>query len=130
MFHSHHQCRLQAVQAHTIMVEDRATRIDVLSLKVSHDIFGIVDHSNDSSVMYLFDEHIGPKNTDHTLSFLTHYWNQLHQKHPWIHRLAIFLDNATSTNKNEYLFSWAMVKVVALLSQRVFRSRIVKTSLL
>ena len=58
--------------------------------------------------MYLFDEHLGPKNTDHTLSLLTHYWNQLH---PWIDRLAIFLDNATSTNKNKYLFSWAMEMV-------------------
>ena len=79
--------------------------------KVSHDIFGIVDHSNDNSVVYLFDERIGPKNTDHTLSFLTHFWNQLHHQHPWIHRLAIFLDNATSTNKNKYLFSWAMEMV-------------------
>ena len=32
--------------------------------KVSHDI---VDHLNDTSVVYLFDERIGPKNTDHTL---------------------------------------------------------------
>ena len=33
------------------------------------------------------------------------------QQHPWINRLAIFLDNATSTNKNKYLFSWAMEMV-------------------
>ena len=66
---------------------------------------------NDKSVVYLFDERIGPKNTDHTLSFLTHFWNQLHHQHPWIHRLAIFLDNAISTNKNKYLFSWAMEMV-------------------
>ena len=57
--------------------------------------------------MYLFDERIGPKNTDHTVSFLTHYWRTISQQHPWIHRLAIFLDNATSTNQNKYLFSWA-----------------------
>lgn len=38
--------------------------------KVSHNIFGIVDHSDDKSVVYVFDEHIGPKNTDHTISFL------------------------------------------------------------
>ena len=38
--------------------------------KVSHDLFGIVDHSTDDSVMYIFDERIGPKNTDHTISFL------------------------------------------------------------
>ena len=56
--------------------------------KVSSDILGIVDHSEEKSTVYLFDERIGPKNTDHTISF--------------------FLDNATSTNKNKYLFSWAM----------------------
>ena len=78
--------------------------------KVSHDIFGIVDHSEKSTV-YLFDEQIGPKNTDHTISFLTHYWRTLSQQHPWIRRLAIFLDNATSTNKNKFLFSWAMEMV-------------------
>ena len=79
--------------------------------KVSHDIFGIVDHSVDKSSVYVFDERIGPKNTDHTISFLTHHWNVLSQQYPWIHRLAVFLDNATSTNKNRYLFSWAMEMV-------------------
>ena len=34
--------------------------------KVSHDIFGIVDHRDEKSVAYLFDERIGPKNTDHS----------------------------------------------------------------
>ena len=34
--------------------------------KVSHDIFGIVDHRNENGALYLFDERIGPKNTDHT----------------------------------------------------------------
>jgi len=72
--------------------------------KVSHDIFGIVDHREEKSTVYLFDERIGPKNTDHTVSFLTQYWNAVSHQHPWIHRLAIFLDNATSTNKNNYLF--------------------------
>ena len=67
--------------------------------KVSHDVFGVVDHSKNNSVVYLFNERVGPKYTDHTLSFLTHYWNRLRQHHPWIHRLAIFLDNATCTNK-------------------------------
>lgn len=28
--------------------------------EVSHDIFGIVDNSEEQSIMYLFDEHIGP----------------------------------------------------------------------
>ena len=47
-------------------------------------------------------------NIDHTISFLTHYWIVFLQQHPWMHRLAIFLDNATSTNKNRY---WAMEMV-------------------
>jgi len=80
--------------------------------KVSHDIFGIVDHREKSTV-YSFDERIGPKNTDHTVSILTQYWNAVSHQHPWIHRLAIFLDNATSTNKNKYLFSWAMEMVAS-----------------
>lgn len=76
--------------------------------KVSHDIFGIVDHRDDEGIIYVFDERIGPKNTEHTLSFLSTYWQQVSQQHPWIQRLAIFLDNATSTNKNRFLFAWAM----------------------
>ena len=67
--------------------------------KVSQDVFGVVDHSKNNSVVYLFNKRVGPKYTDHTLSFLTHYWNRLRQHHPWIHRLDIFLDNATCTNK-------------------------------
>ena len=39
--------------------------------KVSHDVLGIVDHSKDESTVYLFDERIGPKNTNHTVSLLT-----------------------------------------------------------
>lgn len=79
--------------------------------KVSHDIFGIVDHSQNTSAIYLFDERIGPKNTDHTISFLTQYWQEFSLKHPWVNRLPIFLDNATSTNKNRFFFSWAMEMV-------------------
>ena len=81
--------------------------------KVSHDIFGIVDHCEIKGVntTYVFDERIGPKNTDHTISFLNHYWATVSRQYPWMKRLAIFLDNATSTNKNRYLFSWAMEMV-------------------
>ena len=79
--------------------------------KVSHDIFGIVDHRDEKSTVYTFDERIGPKNTDHTVSLLTQYHHTVKHEHPWIKRLAIFLDNATSTNKNKYLFSWAMEMV-------------------
>ena len=45
--------------------------------KLSHDIFGIVNHARkSSSTIYLFDERSGPKNTDHTiyiLNFLASY---------------------------------------------------------
>ena len=30
--------------------------------KLSHDLFGIVNHSNDSSAVYIFNERIGLKN--------------------------------------------------------------------
>lgn len=60
---------------------------------------------------YLFDERIGPKNTDHTISFLDSYWKEFSRRAPWVRRFAIFLDNASSTNKNRYLFSWAMEMV-------------------
>ena len=74
---------------------------------MSHDIFGIVDH--EKSTVYLFDERIGTKNTDHTVSFL--FWQEDVEEHPWIHRLVIFLDNATSTNKNRFSLAWAMEMV-------------------
>ena len=73
--------------------------------KVNHDLFGIVNHGDGSSAVYLFDETIGPKNTDHTLSFLTHYIRALPS---WVKRVHIFLDNTSSTNKNFYTMAWAM----------------------
>ena len=54
----------------------------------------------------LFDERIGPKNTDHTISILHSYLKRVTEQHSWIKRALIFLDNAASTNKNRYLFSW------------------------
>ena len=41
--------------------------------KVSHDLFGIVDHRDDSNYVSVFDERVGPKNTDHTVSLLSYY---------------------------------------------------------
>ena len=104
LFHTDHQCWLPAVKADTIMGKERAARINLPPSE------GLPQYSRNSrplrgqSTVYLFDEHIGPKNTDHTMSFLTHYWHTISQQQPWIHRLAIFLDTATSTNKNKYLF--------------------------
>ena len=80
-------------------------------MKHSTEIFGIVDHRNDSGHTFLFSEQFGPKNTDHTVSFLEKYIKSVQDAYPWIERLLLFLDNATSTNKNRYLISWAMEMV-------------------
>jgi hypothetical protein len=76
--------------------------------KLSFDIFGIVDHRNDEKSIIVFDECIRPKNTDHTISFFSSYISSVVADYPWIKRVCIFLDNAGSTNKNRYLFSWGM----------------------
>ena len=39
--------------------------------KLNHDIFGIVNHGSGCSTVYLFDERVGPKNTDITQYYLT-----------------------------------------------------------
>ena len=76
---------------------------------MSHDIFGLIDHrSNDTKFITIFDERISPKTTDHTISFLSQHVNKVTTDFPWIKRVCIFLDNAGSTNKNRYLFSWGM----------------------
>ena len=60
--------------------------------------------------MYISDSRIGPqKHWPHIV--FTLFWQRLRQQHPWIRRLSIFLDNSTSTNKNKFLFSWAMEMV-------------------
>lgn len=46
-----------------------------------------------------------------TVSLLQAYIEDVKSKHPWLKRVMIFLDNATSTNKNRYLFGWAMEAV-------------------
>ena len=76
--------------------------------KISYDVFGLVDHRDDSNFTWLFSETIGPKNTDHTIAFLLLYIEQVTSELPWLRRVCVFLGNAGSTNKNRYLFSWAM----------------------
>lgn len=76
--------------------------------KVSHDVFGLVDHRDGQQHITLFDERIGPKNTDHTISILQGYITKVTELYPWIRRVVMFLDNAANTNKNRYLFSWGM----------------------
>ena len=73
--------------------------------KLNHNLFGIVNHANNTSAVYLFDETVGPKNTDHTLSFLLHY---IHLLPSWVKCVHLFLDNTSSTNKNFYTMAWAM----------------------
>ena len=75
--------------------------------KLSHDVFGLVNHASDSSMVCIFDERVGPKNTDHTLSYMTHYLNKMADLPAWVRRIHIFLDNTVSTNKNRYTMSWA-----------------------
>ena len=79
--------------------------------KVSHDLFGIVDHRNETKYITVFDERIGPKNTDHTVSLLTYYIKHSGLIPHWVKRVCIFMDNATSTNKNRYLLGWALEMV-------------------
>ena len=56
--------------------------------------------------IYVFDETVGPKNTDHMISYLVHH---IMESFPsWVRRIHIFLDNAGSTNKNCYMMSAAM----------------------
>ena len=73
--------------------------------KMSHDVFGIVNHGTNASTVYLFDERVGPKNTDHTVSYTTHYISELPD---WIRRIHIFMDNTSSTNKNRFMMAWAL----------------------
>ena len=80
-------------------------------MKESHDVFGIVDQRDDSGHVQLFSEQLGPKNTDHTVSLLQAYIEDIKSKHPWLKRVMTFLDNATNTNKNHYLLGWAIEAV-------------------
>ena len=75
--------------------------------KLSHDILGIVNHSDKTSCIYIFDECTGPKNTDHTVSYMTNYLCDSGIVPTWVRRLHLFLDNACSTNKNCYMLGWA-----------------------
>ena len=76
--------------------------------KLNHDVFGIVNHGSGSSVVYLFDERVGPKNTDHTISYLTDFISKLPS---WVRRVHLFLDNTASTNKTFFLMGWAQEMV-------------------
>ena len=76
--------------------------------KLSYDLFGIVDHRDGSSAVYIFDERVGTKTADHTISYILHYLKSVGVILSWVARLHVFLDNAGSTNKNQYLMSSCM----------------------
>ena len=54
--------------------------------KLSHDIMGIVNHGTNRPAIYIFDKLFGPKNTNHSLSYLC-------QLPPWVKRVHLFMDN-------------------------------------
>ena len=87
--------------------------------KESHDIYGIVDNQDESGHVWSFSEKVRPKNIDHTVSLLKSYIKDVKKEHPLVERVIIFSDNATSTNKNRYLFVWAMEEVKCGLVQSI-----------
>ena len=64
---------------------------------IKNDIFRIVNHGSGGSTVYLFDERVGPKNTDHTISYFNNYISKLPS---WVRCVYLFLDNTASTSKN------------------------------
>ena len=54
------------------------------------------DNHTDQNSIYLFNETIGPKNTDHTISFLENYLQTVHLAYPWINIVCFFLDEQKS----------------------------------
>lgn len=75
-------------------------------MKLVCDVFGIVDHSRKTSNhTYICDElAAGPKNTDHTISFLNHFIDT--EVDSWVKNITFCLDNAKIC-KCKYLLAWA-----------------------
>lgn len=71
--------------------------------KVSYDIYGIVDHRQESGHVDLLNETIGPKNTDHSFSYLLHYLKSSGMVPDRVRRVHVFMDNAGSTNKTQFM---------------------------
>jgi hypothetical protein len=74
--------------------------------KLSHNIFGVVDHTLLKKAVYVLDERVGgAKNANMTVSLVDHY---IHQNIPyWARHLCFFMDNG-ATNKNQFIIQWAM----------------------
>lgn len=62
--------------------------------------------------MRIFSKKAVRKNIDHIVSLLKIYIKDVKKEHPWLEWVMIFLDNATSTNKNQYLFGWVLVLIL------------------
>ena len=71
--------------------------------KVSYNVFGMVDHQKEGGHVYVMSEIVGPKNTEHTISYLLHYLETTGKVPEWVRQVHLFLDNAGSTNKNQFL---------------------------
>ena len=52
--------------------------------KLSYDIYGIVDHRDESGHLYISNETVGPKNTDNRISYLMHYLKSSGKVPSWI----------------------------------------------
>jgi hypothetical protein len=74
--------------------------------KLSHNIFGIVNHALGKNSVYVLDERIaGAKNGNITISLIDKY---IDQKLPsWARNLCLFMDNG-ATNKNQFMLQWGM----------------------
>jgi len=56
--------------------------------KVSDDLFGTVDHRDESKYITVFDERIGTKNTDNTVSLLAYYIQRRGLVPHWVRRVC------------------------------------------
>jgi hypothetical protein len=73
--------------------------------KLSHNIFGIVNHTLAENAVYVSDERTCTKNGNMTVSLIDHY---ISQKLPsWVRHLCLFMDNG-ATNKNQFMIQWGM----------------------
>ena len=74
--------------------------------KLSHNIFGIVNHTLSKNTVYVADERVcGTKNADLTISLVDQYVEQ--NLPSWARHLCLFMDNG-ATNKNQFIIHWAM----------------------
>ncbi len=74
--------------------------------KLSHNIFGIVDHTLSQNAIYISDERVaGSKNADMTISLIDHYIR--HNLPLWARHLCLFMDNG-ATNKSQFIIQWAI----------------------